>query len=266
MKKIIICATQRSGSTLLCKELEATGVLGRPKEFYLKAATLSSKAEANDFIAMMTSAGTTENGVFAVKLMQDQWHLVEKAHSEFSTHLVSDISKKIFNKPKVERNAQSLYDFYKDALWVYLQRQDLIAQAVSREMARQTNICHAVPNGASKAGLGAKHGHCLEGSELIDYNLQTHYDFDSIFKHVQAIKREEQLWQEFFSAYKINPFSLSYERIVTAKAYLLDLAGKLNIHLPHTPVNSSLLKLANEVNDEWSQLFRQDLQTRHCMI
>lgn len=266
MKKIIICATQRSGSTLLCKELEATGVLGKPKEFYLKAATISSKTEASDFIAMMTLAGSTENGVFAVKVMQDQWSLVEKAHHEFNTHLVSDLAEKIFNKPKFERTSQSLYEFYKDAFWIYLQRQDLIAQAISREMARQTNICHAVPNGTSKAGLGAKHGHCLESSELMDYNRQTQYDFESILQHIQAIKQEEQLWQEFFTAYKINPLSLSYERIVTAKTYLVDLAGKLNIHLPNQSVNSSLLKLANAINDEWSQWFRQDLQTRHCMI
>lgn len=266
MKKMIICATQRSGSTLLCKELEASGVLGRPKEFYLKADTLSSKAEANDFIAMMTLAGSTENGVFAVKIMQDQWPLVEKVHREFNSGLGFGLSKSLFNKAKFEPEAKGLYSFYKDALWVYLQRQDIIAQAISREMARQTNICHVVQAGSSKAGLGVKQGHCLDSNELANYNLQTSYSFEKISEHIHAVKQEEILWKDFFAAYKISPHLLSYERIVIAKSYLVELAEKLNIRLPNKPVNSSLLKLANEVNEEWAQLFKQDLQARHTII
>ena len=30
----LVCATQRSGSTLLCEALKATGVAGRPEEFF----------------------------------------------------------------------------------------------------------------------------------------------------------------------------------------------------------------------------------------
>src|SRR6185312_2619123 len=30
----IVCATQRSGSTLLCEALKSTGVAGRPEEFF----------------------------------------------------------------------------------------------------------------------------------------------------------------------------------------------------------------------------------------
>ena len=34
MSSLIVCATQRSGSTLLCELLKATGVAGIPNEYF----------------------------------------------------------------------------------------------------------------------------------------------------------------------------------------------------------------------------------------
>ena len=80
MKKIVICATQRSGSTMLCKELEATAVLGRPKEVYINP-KITNHSEAEDFFNRIVTQGQSANGLFAVKIMQDQWAKVDHVHS-----------------------------------------------------------------------------------------------------------------------------------------------------------------------------------------
>lgn len=265
MRKIIICATQRCGSTLLCKELEATGVLGKPKEFYLKAASLLSKEDADEFLNRMLAKGSTANRVFAVKVMQDQWPLMSSAHQLVAARSAQFYSK-FFHRKRADFALNEFQLFYKNAAWVYLQRQDIVAQAVSREMAVQTNICHVVKEGTSKAGLGAKFGHCLEDSQIAHYNAQASYDFERILTHVRAIKREEFLWMQFFSSYNIKPLALSYERIVTAKDYRAEIAKKINVDLPAKRIDSPLVKLANEMNEEWTQLFKQDLQAKQYLL
>ncbi|WP_425458917.1 Stf0 family sulfotransferase [Eilatimonas milleporae] len=35
VKKIVLCATPRSGSTMICADMAATGVLGNPREHFI---------------------------------------------------------------------------------------------------------------------------------------------------------------------------------------------------------------------------------------
>src|ERR1044072_368115 len=89
-KSILVCATPRSGSTLLCALLDGTGVAGRPQEFFerlssaglpsqppescdgggdaellgLLAPTAPGAADDGDPIPRALAEGTTDNGVF----------------------------------------------------------------------------------------------------------------------------------------------------------------------------------------------------------
>ena len=45
-KSLLVCATPRSGSTLLCALLDGTGVAGRPQEFFERLASLRAPAPA----------------------------------------------------------------------------------------------------------------------------------------------------------------------------------------------------------------------------
>src|SRR4051812_48257017 len=93
----LVCATERSGSTLLCELLGSTGIAGRPEEYfeYLAAtgrarqpreyfppdadpgilellAPLEPPLEPGDWEARLRDAlerGTTPNGVFGSKMM-----------------------------------------------------------------------------------------------------------------------------------------------------------------------------------------------------
>jgi LPS sulfotransferase NodH len=100
-ESIFVCATPRSGSTLLCEALAATGVAGRPAEYfealrgtdlprqpqeYFDALTpdleallpcsdqtpapeLARARTYADYLAWARREGTTPNGVFSAKLM-----------------------------------------------------------------------------------------------------------------------------------------------------------------------------------------------------
>src|ERR671917_2614911 len=102
----LVCATPRSGSTLLCEALSGTGLAGRPAEYFeamydtrlprrptdyfeglraIPAASfladqlpteggeareaLSQAATYRDYLAWVLRTGTTPNGVFGAKLM-----------------------------------------------------------------------------------------------------------------------------------------------------------------------------------------------------
>src|SRR3954454_18196926 len=94
-KTLLVCATPRSGSTLLCALLEGTRVAGRPQEFFellartglprqpreklegiddpeilaLLAPTDPGSPDSGDPVPAALAEGTTDNGVFAAKLM-----------------------------------------------------------------------------------------------------------------------------------------------------------------------------------------------------
>ncbi|MFZ1388745.1 MAG: Stf0 family sulfotransferase [Thiolinea sp.] len=257
MKKIIICATARSGSTLLCKELEATGVLGKPKEYYIQAKDIDAE-KAPAFWAGVMQRGSSDNGVFAIKVMQQQWPVVEKLHSHLKTpesfleaHLKKLKTAVAFKPSKIQMD--SFYSFYKEATWVFLRREDKLYQAISREMARQTKVCHIIRPGASSTNIGK----ALGWEKSTNYNADAIYKPQSLLTHIQEICQEEEAWLAFFKQYKLKPLIVSYETVVTSKQYLTDLAKKVGVEineLAQVPV----MQVRNELNDEWAERFKQE--------
>ena len=49
MSAYLVCATPRSGSTLLCRALTATGVAGRPEEYFEARPATSRPPEPRDY-------------------------------------------------------------------------------------------------------------------------------------------------------------------------------------------------------------------------
>ena len=149
-KALLVCATPRSGSTLLCALLEGTGVAGRPQEFFerlsrsglprqpreyfegvedaelleLLAPTDPGAPDRSDPLPQALEEGTTGNGVFAAKLM---W-----------THLL-DLAERLGRPPDAELLGARL----PDPCFVHVTRGDKIAQAVSLWRAVQTRAWRA---------------------------------------------------------------------------------------------------------------------------
>lgn len=143
MSGLIVCATQRSGSTLLCELLKATGVAGVPNEWFqhfkdtgladqprqylaglddpfvdslLPPLAPGTPESSFDFDAVRRS-GTTPNGVFAAKIM---W-----SHTD-------DLWARL--------RGRTLEDVFGPLRYVQVIRRDKVAQAVSLWTAIQTQV------------------------------------------------------------------------------------------------------------------------------
>jgi LPS sulfotransferase NodH len=73
-RSLLLCCTPRCGSWLLADLLDQSGVAGRPHEWFWRDTVARNKAawgvsSDEDSFASVLAAGTTPNGVFAVKLM-----------------------------------------------------------------------------------------------------------------------------------------------------------------------------------------------------
>ncbi len=141
MSGLIVCATQRSGSTLLCELLKATGVAGIPNEYFQRFKDTGLADQPRQYLAgvddpavlsllppfdpgapehefdfeAVRRAGTTPNGVFAAKIM---W-----SHTPDLWARLGD---------------RTLEDVFGPLRYVHVIRRDKVAQAVSLWTAIQT--------------------------------------------------------------------------------------------------------------------------------
>jgi LPS sulfotransferase NodH len=95
-RSYLVCASQRSGTTLLCRALTDTGLAGRPDEYFLAVGpedeaqwpawehglfgTRHRARDREDYLAIVYDLGTTPNGTFGAKLM---WNNLRWAVAKF---------------------------------------------------------------------------------------------------------------------------------------------------------------------------------------
>ena len=122
-KSYIVASTDRSGSTFLCSLLWQTGILGAPAEYWNFRSRPGTKtigmqmmerlnaSSPGDYLKKLLACRTSKNGVFGVK-----------THS--------------FDFKEVLGKFPKLLDMLAPVTYIYIQRQDKVAQAVS--MAKAT--------------------------------------------------------------------------------------------------------------------------------
>lgn len=203
----LICATPRSGSTLLCEMLRGTGRAGRPLEHFeiLRHSSLprqpreyfddpraSAVRERLPPIAQaaprheaptawrtrILAEGRSDNGVWGGKLM---WGHVE------------DFLARVRQLPGLSgADLQTAIDaLLGDVRLVFVTRADKVAQAVSLWRALQTQAWRA--DAASRASA--------------------RYDFAAIDHLVAQLTRHERAWTEWFDRVGAEPLGVSYEEL-----------------------------------------------------
>jgi LPS sulfotransferase NodH len=211
-RSYLVCATQRSGSTLLCELLKGTGVAGRPEEFfeavrdtglpphpgeYLMGlartgagirdddtppeapaySSLEGIADYREHLQRTFAWGTTDNGVFASKLM---WNQVPELQA-----LTEGIPEYRGLEP-----IELLTRLFGDPAYVWVTRRDKVRQAVSLWKALQTR--------SWRDGSGRR------ASEL-------HYRYEGINHLVELFESEDRAWGGFFAEHRIEPLVIGYE-------------------------------------------------------
>ena len=210
-----VCATPRSGSTLLCETLSATGVAGRPAEYFetLRSTglprqprqyfdgllddpavqrlgeTIPGTPEAPgafaEHLRAALTAGTTGNGVFGAKVM---WG-----------HL-PDLAARIKSLPGYERRptVEALASLFPGVRYVQVLRRDKVAQAVSLWKAVQTRRWRD------------------DGVQERDAEL--FYSRPAIGHLVDQLTAQEQAWSSWLRTTGQPPLRIVYEEYARAPA------------------------------------------------
>nr|MBS1249400.1 Trehalose 2-sulfotransferase [Chloroflexota bacterium] len=233
--------TQRTGSTLLSRALELTGVAGIPNE-WLNNAGEQDLVEFYDFSnpsdlqEHLWEIGSTSNGIFGVKVSY---------YEPFISRVLATF-RRFPGCPQVKYPRPEIWHHaFPNCRHIYMTRRNKVRLAVSWWKAAQTQEWHrekdATPNSENK---------------------KVEYHYDAINHLYNESSMREAGIQEFFSEAGIVPLSIFYEDLIqeyetTVKRVLayIDLESeKIEIPAPYYE------KLADEVSDEWVQRFREERQ------
>lgn len=233
----LICATPRTGSTLLCGLLESSGVAGHPASYFNRLglhqyADTWRIARPRDgridgaYLRAALAAGTTPNGVFGGRIM-----------AESLPELIMDLAAEDTEPAGTE--LELLITRFGRLRFVHLRRRDVVAQAVSWAKALQTHYWH--PNEAVEPG-----------------GQQPHYDEELISRLVAGIQEFEAGWTRWFAAQRIEPVEIVYEELAAdpmgAAAGVLDHLGL------QVPADRRLVvghrRQADQINADWTARFR----------
>jgi trehalose 2-sulfotransferase len=233
----LLCATPRTGSTLLCGLLKSSGVAGRPASYFNRRGLHDYAddwriARPRDgrideaYVRAALAAGRTANGVFGGRIM-----------AETLPELIRDLADADSGSAATELELLSAR--FGRLEFVHLRRRDVVAQAVSWAKALQTHYWH--PDEAVRPG-----------------GRQPHYDEELIGRLVAAIERFEADWTRWFAAHSIEPHQVVYEELA---ADPLRTAHKVLDHLGlDVPRDQQLVighhRQADQVNADWATRFR----------
>jgi LPS sulfotransferase NodH len=233
----LICATPRSGSTLLCGLLESSGVAGHPASYFNREG-LNGYADDwriarprdgqidEAFVRAALTAGKTSNGVFGGRIMAETLpELISGLAAAASRPAVTDVDLLSAQLGRLR--------------FVHLRRRDVVAQAVSWAKSLQTHFWHP-------------------GEAVAPGGQDPHYDEELIGRLVAAIERSEADWTVWFAAHSIVPCEVTYEELAadpprTAQEVLdylgLDVPPDRQLVVGHR-------RQADQLNADWITRFK----------
>jgi LPS sulfotransferase NodH len=214
----VLCGAPRCGSSYLCNLLEATGVLGRPLEYFngqglrgFLAADYPDDPEAQ--LQAMARYAVTPNGVYGLKMFP-----------KFFDHAIDT------------RWAERLANLS----FVYLTRRDLLGQAISEVRAEQTQQWG--PGNHRWGPPRTEHGGPV-------------YDFAAINAALISMVRQEGRWQYYFARNGLAPLRLVYEEWVVDPQSAVAAVAAL-VGLDETPVVEAGPNLFNIQRDDLTEDWR----------
>jgi len=227
-RSYVLCGTPRTGSTLLCSLLYSTGVLGRPESYFREpdevawatrfglATECGRVRDYRAFVNAARSAGTSNNGVFGVRIM---WGSLERMMEGLG---------RVPGKPDLLILEEALGPL----TFVHLRREDIAAQAVSWCRAEQT-------------------GYWQQGDIITQEPQQ---DIAQMRLLMETIGRHNAAWRAWFDAQGVEPHTVTYEQLVGDRRRVIQgIAAKLAVELPSDwRPKSPHRKQADGLNRAWA--------------
>ncbi|ORT51887.1 hypothetical protein ST37_04200 [Vibrio sp. qd031] len=233
MKQIIIlCATQRCGSTMIVDDFRSSKVLGLPEEYFIPWTKHQLDDPIRNFKGILNRA-STDNGVATIKVMADQLE-----HIESNLAAIGFCSE----EEQVEGYLPHCKKLFQGAKFVRVDRLDSVSQAVSRYMAVQTGKNHLVDASADYVP-----GNSTDSNR--NYNDAVRLDSSKLDEFVISIAKEKSIWDRALRAWDETPLEyLVYEECMLNRDYVSAICNKLGIELNQLG-ERQLKKIGNANND-----------------
>jgi trehalose 2-sulfotransferase len=226
----VICCLPRTGSSLLGHTLYATGAVGWPGEWLWredvdrnwKAWGVSSWRE---YLDRVLEAGTGPNGVFCTKLM---WGYLHDALFELRR----------LSRMYDEDDLAVLRSFFPEPSFVWIRREDVVAQAVSWAKAVQTG----------------------QWASFQPVQAEPAFDFDQIDGLYHVARVHDGAWARWFAAHGVDPLRVVYEELAADPVGVVEnVIARLGLEpspgAGRTPMELS--RQADAVNRDWAARYRR---------
>jgi LPS sulfotransferase NodH len=231
MRSYLVCGTNRSGSTLLCELLRSTRVAGRPSEYFWRGNEPAWTArwgasEPDEYVRAAIEEGTTANRVFGAHVM---WaHMPDLTAKLVAAHGNPELGER-----------ELLERAFPNLRFVWIWREDLVAQAVSFSRATQT--------GEWRAGAPGRSEH------------PPRFSFKEIKQLLGEVTRQNEAAERWFAANGIEPHRVRYEDLVEdTEGVTRGVLAFLGVELPSgAMVEAQVVKQADGLNDEWAARYRE---------
>jgi LPS sulfotransferase NodH len=282
-RSYIVCATPRSGSTLVCHALGETGVAGRPEEYFEALrhsgrprrpeeyflgvedqsirdhlgergigsdppprSPLWSRAAYDRYLEWAFEAGTTPNGVFGAKLMWGYF---------------GDFVSLVRNIPAYRDVplAELLYDVFPELTFVRIVRANKVRQAVSLWKAVQTATWREDQASAGAIASVENDGSPPYRSFIEEHRPQLRFHYGAIDHLLRQLLIEEASWDAFFEHTRIKPILVLYENFAADyEASTLNLLDRLDLAPPEGfDFEPRMKKQSDAVNDDWTKRYSE---------
>ena len=225
----MICATPRSGSTLLCEALRNTGLAGYPDEYFgpMHVARWNEQWHTRsdrEYLERALAQGTGDNGVWGVKVMRLYW-----------CNLMEQLARAVGSPGMTE--SELLHACFPNLHYIWMTRRDKVRQAIS--------WCKFVQG-------AAWYWEDEQPQELpgLEFRLEVVREF------ITQTAIHETAWLEFFRELGVQPYTVVYEDLVGAyEETAKDILHYLGIAYPEPLVLEPrrMKRQADALSDEWVQ-------------
>lgn len=239
----VICTSPRSGSTLLCKLLAATGTAGNPNSHFHRPSvqawlqsfglTPKDNASDSDILATVVKAaikrGKADTDIFGLRLQRHSFD-----------YFIEQMASLHPNLPNDRAHFQAAFG---DTLFIHLSRENKIEQAVSCVKATQTGLWHMAADGTEL--------------ERISPPKEPFYDADAISREIAELSAQDNDWKNWFAREDIVPLTLTYSQLAAdpqgTTAIILERLGIDPKAAKET--TPEVAKLSDATNRQWIKRF-----------
>ena len=262
----LVCATQRSGSTLLCELLSATEVAGAPDEYfealratgmprqprqYFEEPSVAHIAERlppidpgeperpgqfEGWFRYVLQRGTSRNGVFGAKMM---WNYFDDFRARVGE--LPGLGELTFT--------EALDEVFPQLRIIFVRRRDKVPQAVSLWKAIQTQQWRT-------------DSEATDGRSAANRTPELSYDFEAIGYLLEQLHRWDARWEDWFHATEREPIRIFYEEFVESRAVTV---GRVldELGIDPEPDGPRMQRQADDVSRDWVTRFRKDAEAQH---